>query len=126
MKMRRIANGSNLLNLVGLAILVYLVVILAQTVVRNYDLQKQIDTLSSQIVTLSDQRDELTYNLQFYQTTSFQEREARAKLGLQKPGESVIILAHPSNIAAQQAAAKPKPRAKSNFAQWLDFLGGKS
>ena len=124
--MRRLANKSNILNLVGLIIVVYLIVVLAQTVVRNYNLQKQIDTLSSQIVTLGDQRDELMYNLQFYQTNSFQEREARAKLGLQKPGESVIILAHPSDIAAQQAATKPKPPAKSNFAQWLDFLRGKS
>jgi len=103
-----------------------LILVLAQAVIHNYNLQKQIDVLNGQIVTLGDQRDELTYNLQFYQTSSFQEREARAKLGLQKPGENVIILAHPSDIATQQAAAKPKPLTKSNFAQWLDFLRGKS
>ena len=126
MKMRRLLIKSNILNLVGVAMVVYLVVVLAQTVVHNYDLQKRIDALNSQIVTLGDQRDELTYNLQFYQTGSFQEREARAKLGLQKPGESLIILAHPSDIVAQQTATKPKPPAKSNLAQWLDFLRGKS
>ena len=124
--MRRLLIKSNILNLVGVAMVIYLVVVLAQTVVHNYNLQKRIDALNSQIVTLGDQRDELTYNLQFYQTSSFQEREARAKLGLQKPGESLIILAHPSDIVAQTTAAKPKPPAKSNFAQWLDFLQGKS
>jgi cell division protein FtsB len=103
-----------------------LAVILGQTIANNYHLQKQIDGLNSQIATLGIQKDELSYNLQYYQTDTYKEESARTNLDLEKPGENLIILPHPSNIAAQKVAKQPKPKPKSNFTQWVDFLGGKS
>jgi cell division protein FtsB len=116
---------SNLTNIIGSIIALYLVIVLGQTVVHNYQLQKQIDALSQQNSSLTSQNESLTYNLQFYQTNAFSDREARAKLGLQLPGESLIILPHPSDIATAQKKATPAVKPKSNLAQWLDFLGGK-
>jgi cell division protein FtsB len=113
-------------NIVGSILAVYLVVVLAQTVKKNYDLEKQIDAMQEQIVRLNDQRDTLTYNLQYYQTDSYKEKEARAKLGLQKPGEGVVILPNPSDAQAKKNAAKPAVVPKSNLRQWLDFLSGKA
>jgi cell division protein FtsB len=107
-------------------VVIYLAVILGQTIASNYHLQKQIDALNTQISDLSIQNDELNYNLQYYATSSYQEKAARTNLGLQKPGENVIILPNPSNVAAQNAVKAAKPKPKSNFAQWLDFLAGKS
>ena len=92
--------------------------------VHNYQLQKQIDALAQQNTSLSSQNDTLNYNLQFYQTDAFRDREARAKLGLQAPGESLIILPHPSDVATAQQKATPVPKPKPNFSQWLDFLRG--
>ena len=117
---------SSLGNIAGAVVVVYLAVVLGQTIANNYHLQKQIDALNTQISTLSIQNDELNYNLQYYATSSYQEKAARTNLDLQKPGESVIILPNPSNIAAQNEAKAPKPKPKSNPAQWLDFLAGKS
>jgi cell division protein FtsB len=117
---------SNLANLAGAVVVIYLAVILGQTIASNYQLQKQIDSLNTQISTLGIQNDELTYNLQYYQTNSYQEKAARTDLGLQKPGESLIILPNPSNIAAQNEAKKAQAKPRSDFTQWLDFLTGKS
>lgn len=119
-------NLVNLLNLVGVIAIVYLVVILGQTIKRNYDLNTQITDLKSQIALLQDQKDQLSYNIQYYQTQSFQEREARAKLGLQMPGEQVVVLPRPSSTPAPVADATKSAKKKSNFQQWLDFLGGRS
>jgi cell division protein FtsB len=116
----------NFLNLVGVVAIIYLVVILGQTIKRNYDLNTQITDLKAQIALLQDQKDQLSYNIQYYQTESFQEREARAKLGLQMPGEQVVVLPRPSTAPAPSDDATKPTKKKSNFQQWLDFLGGKS
>ena len=121
-------TGSSLVNVLGALVIVYLVVVLGQTIQRNYKLGHQIDTLKQQITLLKDQRDALAYNIQYYQTDSYKDRQARSQLGLQKPGENVVIIPHassapePSADVTTQPAAKPK----SNFAQWVDFLVGRS
>jgi cell division protein FtsB len=117
---------SSLANIAGAVVVIYLAVILGQTIASNYHLQKQIDALNTQVSDLSIQNDELNYNLQYYATSSYQEKAARTDLGLQKPGENVIILPNPSNVAAQNAAKATKPKPLSNFTQWVDFLAGKS
>ncbi len=111
------------LNVVGAFIIVYLAVVLGQTVLHNYQMSQQIDLLKTQIVLLEDQRDALAYNIQYYQTDSFKEREARAKLGLQLPGENVVVLPHTQTAAADKVKTEEAPR-KSNLQQWLDFLSG--
>jgi cell division protein FtsB len=117
-------NLVTFLNIAGALVIVYLVVVLGQTIKRNYDLNRQIDGMRSQITLLEDQKDTLAYNIRYYQTDSFREREARAKLGLQLPGENVVILPHPTASQAPQATG-PATKRKSNLQQWLDFLSGK-
>ncbi len=117
-------NMVNLLNLVGAVVIIYLLVILGQTIKHNYDLNSQIDSLRGEITRLQDQKDELAYNIQYYKTNSFQEREARAKLGLQLPDENVVILPKPSATPAPAADTTKLHQKKSNFQQWLDFLSG--
>lgn len=115
-----------LLNIMGFLVVIYLVVILAQTIKKNYDLQQQITSMNDQIALLKQKQQTLTYNIAYYQSSAYQDRAARSELGLQKPGESVIILPHPADTAAAAAAAKPKPKPQSNARQWLNFLTGKS
>jgi len=121
-------TSSSIVNVVGLAIIIYLLVLLAETVKHNYDLGRQIDDLNAQTTLLEEQKDALAYSIQYYKTDSFREREARSKLGLQMPGENVVIIPHasstpePSPAEATAKTASPK----SNFQQWLDFLSGKS
>jgi len=118
-------TGTNALNLIGGLVIVYLVIVLASTVKRNYDLGKQVDTLKVQIAQLQIQKDQLAYNIQYYGTDSFRDREARSKLGLQLPGENVVIIPHTSP-APTPASGSSKPAAKrSNLQQWFDFLSGR-
>jgi cell division protein FtsB len=125
MKMPKLPiTGSSIVNVVGAIIIVYLMVVLGQTVKRNYDLGRQIDDLKQQMTTLEDQKNELAYSLQYYKTDSFQDRQARAKLGLQAPGENVVIIPQKSpSPTPAPSSSKPAAR-KSNLQQWFDFLGG--
>jgi cell division protein FtsL len=112
-----------LFNLLGAALIVYLAVVLSQTVSHNYEMSRQIDALQQQITRLQDQRDELAYNIEYYKTDSYKERVARSKLGLQAPGEEVVVLPKTAAVAVA-TKTRPAPPPKSNFAQWLDFLAG--
>lgn len=118
-------TGNNALNAVGGIIIIYLLVVLAQTVQRNYRLGQQVDLLSVQISLLQDQKDELAYSIQYYKTDAFRDREARAKLGLQLPGENVVIIPRTSP-APSSASDQSKVVKRSNLQQWFDFLGGRT
>lgn len=127
MGMRRILSEFKLGRLVGLALVVYLAFILTKTVARNYQLKHQVDNLNTQITTLNNQVTDLGYQLSYYQTNSYREKIARGDLGLQAPGESVVIVPpsaqpKPATLAPKTIAAPPK----SNFGQWWDFLFGTS
>ena len=119
---KRIGIGS----VIGALIAVYIGFYLLQTVMRNYQLQREISLLQQQINNLEVEQQELKYRIQYYQTENYKEKEAREKLGLQAPGESVVIL--PNNTKATEqlegstVAKKPK---RSNLQQWWDFLSGR-
>jgi cell division protein FtsB len=117
-------TGSSIVNVVGAILIVYLMVVLGQTVKRNYDLGRQIDDLKQQMTSLEDQKNELAYSLQYYKTDSFRDREARSKLGLQAPGENVVIIPQKSPSPAPTAGSSKPATRKSNLQQWFDFLGG--
>jgi cell division protein FtsB len=119
-------TGNNALNAIGAIVIVYLIVVLAQTVSRNYQLGNQINSLNAQISLLQDQKDQLAYSIQYYNTNSFRDREARSKLGLQLPGENVVIIPRPSSTPTPAPNAAKTVAKRSNFQQWLDFLRGHS
>lgn len=113
----------NLLNAIAGIVVLYLLVVLVQTVKKNHDLDEQAANLSAEISLLETQKRDLANNIQYYATDSFREREARAKLGLQKPGENVVIIPK----SAPTPLPTPAPSAavnESNFSLWLSFLRG--
>ena len=110
-------------NAIGIAIAVYLCVLLAGTVKKNYDLSQQINTMTQQIQQLQSQKSQLAFEVQYYQTDSYRQKQAKANLGLVVPGESEIILPTPSATPAPTTdTSKSK---QSNQQQWLNFIMGK-
>lgn len=118
-------TGINILNAVGVAVIIYLIVTLGQTVKRNYTLGKEIEQLTTQITLLQVQKDQLSYGIQYYNTDSFRDREARSKLGLQLPGENVVIIPRVSPTPSPSIDTGKNTSKRTNFAQWFDFLSGR-
>ena len=114
-------------TILGALVAVYVGFYLVQTVQHNYQLQQQISQLKSQINDMNTQTDALKYQIQYYQTSDYQDKEARAKLGLQAPGEGVVILPHsdPTTTTPPSTTAKAAPK-QSNWQQWVSFLEGRS
>ncbi|TAK89172.1 hypothetical protein EPO04_03680 [Patescibacteria group bacterium] len=113
-------------TIIGVIVALYIGVYLVQTIQKNYELQKQIDGLQQDVAGLEVEQDQLKYKIQYYQTEAFKEKEAREKLGLQQPGESVLILPKDNAPAEDEQQQKPAATQKSNLQQWIDFLMGRS
>lgn len=80
------------LFLINGVIIILLSLSLGREMVRNMDIQGEISDLQTQAQDLASRNLYLQELQTAMQTESFIEREARLKLGLQMPGESVVII----------------------------------
>jgi cell division protein DivIC len=87
---------------------------LGKAVWTNFQLKRERDTIEGQIVTLQGQNKNLANLILYYQSDSFREEEAREKLGLKKPGETMVQVPvkksadFQSEIAAQTQSVSEK------------------
>jgi cell division protein FtsB len=102
---------------------VYFGFLLYQSVYVNYQTNKKITKLNQSLAEAKDEQDNLKDLISYYKTDTFQELEARKKLGLKMPGEKVIKVEVPRQTSKQEKA-KPENNEdkRSNPELWLDFL----
>ncbi len=117
---------NKFVSLAGVISSIYLAIILVQTVRNNASLQGQIGQLQRDVSQLKEDNAELGYQIEYYKTDAYKEKAARAKLGLQKPGETLVILPRDKISATQTPAeaAKTKTSKTANWVQWWHFLFG--
>lgn len=96
---------------------------------RNYNLQKELDDKSRQLIVAELDKDNAELEQRYYQTNEYKELAVRERLGLASPGEGVLML--PDNSQAAKDADKTttvttqiKVEKISNFGQWMNFLFG--
>ena len=96
---------------------------------RNYNLQKELDDKSRQLIVAELDKDNAELEQRYYQTNEYKELAVRERLGLASPGEGVLIL--PENSQAAKDADKlttistqVQVEKVSNFGQWMNFLFG--
>jgi cell division protein FtsB len=92
---------------------------------RNRDMQGDIDRLRAQADALESKNFEIARIGQGLTSSDALEREARLKLGLQRPGESVIIIKdnQPPPPASPADAAKQDTRQRvSNAQKWWRYF----
>ncbi len=82
----------NLGSLVLFVFVVYMFFIVGRSVYVNYNANKSIEVEANKVVTLQDELQYLKYQINYFETYSFKEKEARAKLGYRAPGENVVSL----------------------------------
>lgn len=111
---------------VGLTLIVVIFIFLVRDNSKSYNLRQKADQLEAENRKLESDIQDLEYKITYYNTPEYKERIAREVLGLQSPGESVIIVPKPENPTSgdEQEAEAPKEIKKSNFRQWMDFLFG--
>lgn len=88
----RKALHSRLLLAAAFLLLLVLFLAFGRQMLRNRDIERSISGLKRQEQELSAQNLHMAELQQALQTESYLEREARVKLGLQKPGEHLVVV----------------------------------
>lgn len=89
------------LFLVGALIVVVLISIsLTKEALRRHQINQDIQQLTQEVTDLEERNTELADLIQYLNSTSWQEKEARTKLNLKKPGETMVVT--PGSIVEEE------------------------
>lgn len=117
--------------------MLFLVVVLliswsgVKSIQTNYELQKQIANLEQQNSVQKLKNTNLGLENQYYNTTSYQDLQARLNFGLAAPGEKEIVvpkavaLSYTVDLPKQPTTTKPRDKQSSsqrNFEAWVNFF----
>ncbi len=113
-------------NLAVFGFLIYLIIVVSQSIVVNYESNQQIAAEQKNLTVLRDQITGLQNEINYDQTNEFKEVEAREKLGYMTPGETVIVL--PVDTVEDKTPDSSLPEAKikqPNYTLWWQYFFGK-
>ncbi len=112
--------------MVGLGIVV-LGVALTKELIRKIQIHRQIEQLEIEIASLESHHSELNDAIAYFNSSSFQDKESRTKLGLTAPGETMAVLpdtTDSSNIATDNdtRTAATDLDTRTNIEKWQDYF----
>jgi len=84
--------SSKLFIATSIAVLIFLGASLTKEVIRRRQISTRINNLKEQIKELENSSVELSNLIEYLKSEEYQEKEARLKLGMKKPGEKVIVI----------------------------------
>lgn len=73
-------------------VIIYAFFIVGRSIWINYNSNKELDVEATNIAALENNITLMQNQNNYYQTSSFKEKEAREKLGYKAPGESIMVL----------------------------------
>lgn len=93
----------------------------------NYLASNKIKTLKKEASHLDAKKSQLEDLIVYYKTDTFKELEARKKLGMRKPGESVLIVKTLEEEAKDQPSKANIEGEKSepNYTLWIKLFNNK-
>jgi cell division protein FtsB len=112
--------------MVGLGIVV-LGVALTKELIRKIQIHRQIEQLESEITSLESEHADLTDMIAYFNSSSFQEKEARTKLGLTATGETMAVLPDTTDSSTIATAGDSRTETasadgRSNPQKWQDYF----
>ena len=98
----------------------------------NYLINQRVNQAEQQTATLNNQVEKLTLLEGYYQSSSYQNVQARLQLGFKAPNETTVIIkgvptpasSLDSQLDTQVQEQSPVPKPATNFQRWLHYLFG--
>ena len=93
-------------------------------IIRKVEIQKQVSELEQEIALLEQQNAEFTDLMQYFNSSAFQEKEARRKLGMRQDGETVVIIPNDGTQpqTATELADAQQSGTVSNVTRWKNYF----
>ncbi|MEK7096594.1 MAG: hypothetical protein AAB881_01430 [Patescibacteria group bacterium] len=97
-------------NFVVFFLILYFITLVTRMTWNNYQSNKSIDAEGQKIDDLTQELTLLRYQISYYKTNSFKEKEAREKLAYKAPGEQVLMmpLDTPAESVADEGNSDPR------------------
>ncbi len=100
--------------------------------IRNYEFKQTIVSSQLAVDEMKKRTEKLELLLTFYETSEYQEVEAKRRLGLKRKDETAVLVnGLPANSLAEtledfvyREPTPPAPEVESNFQKWLKYLRG--
>lgn len=112
----------------GLVIFGYLLIGSGKLVYENFRVHEDGQRLSNEVDELKQHNQELEDLLAYYKTDSYKEKEARARLNYQRPGERLVVVPIPAgeDVSSDLTVGPETKQAtpESNPSQWWSFFFG--
>lgn len=93
-----------------------------KSAIRRAEIEREIAALKAEISEHQSKSEQLSQLIDYLGTEEYKEREARLQFGLQKPGETVVII--PSEDAVNQTAGDEGSSSQANWQRWLNYFLG--
>ncbi len=108
--------------LLEVILIVIILIGITKEVVRRMSLRQEIATLEQQIAELQAQNRSLGEYVASINTDSFREREARKRLNLQRPGETLLIVPEANSTSLIATEILSKTPGTSNAQRWWYYF----
>ena len=103
--------------------IIYSFFIVGRSIWINYNSNKELEVEANNIFALERKINLMQNQINYYQTSSFKEKEAREKLGYKAPGENVMVLSLDKEdekiadpVLGEVAIKTP------NYSLWWDYI----
>ena len=112
---------------IGIVILGLVLSAFIRITLQKAAIQRQIDDLKAEKEKLESNNNDLAGLLDYFASESYKEREMRQKLGMQKPGEHVVIISRPDEQTSQGVSPDSGSGSSglSNIKKWWNYFFGK-
>ncbi|MDD2807199.1 MAG: septum formation initiator family protein [Patescibacteria group bacterium] len=110
-----------LTSIVLLLVLMVVVYSLAQSWLKNQEVNSEIVGLQTNIDNLEKENEQYQQLIEYLNSNAYLEEKARTDLGLKKQGEKVVVL--PQNLINNQATATDdQASSQSNLSSWINYF----
>lgn len=83
---------AGVVSLIAVVVMIFGFTGFSRELIRRYQINKDIQEVREEIAGLEKQNEELSYLVDYLNTDSFKEIQARQNLGLQQPGETAVVV----------------------------------
>jgi len=118
-------SRKRLISILFLLIGIFLLGNLAQGIFDAWRGRERIQKMRQDLQEIARENETLQQEIQYYQSDEFVEKEAREKLNLVRPGETVIIVPEEA-LKKEESERIKQTRAEPVWSQWTALLLGRN
>src|SRR3989344_887004 len=118
-------SRKRLISILFLFIGIFLLGNLAQGIFDAWRGRERIQKMRQDLQEIARENETLQQEIQYYQSDEFVEKEAREKLNLVRPGETVIIVPEEA-LKKEESERIKQTRAEPVWSQWTALLLGRN